>query len=67
MTYDTFFLIFGNSELRLKHGEAKFFTNFGIANSFYESNGEKYTVLSGESSQREEPLDNFEIFKVHFK
>ena len=35
LSYDSFFLIFGNSELRLKHGEDKFFTNFGIANGFY--------------------------------
>ena len=47
MTYDKFFLIFGNSELRLKQGEVKFFSNFGIANSFYDSNGDKYTVLNG--------------------
>jgi len=67
VTYDTFFLIFGNSELRLKQGETKFFTNFGIANSFYDSSGEKYTVLSGEGAAREEIYEDFEVFAVHFR
>lgn len=39
VTFDAFFLIFGNSELRLRHGDLTFFTNFGIANSFYNSQG----------------------------
>ena len=38
VTYDDYFLIFGNSELRLKTGELKFFTNFGIANGFFDPN-----------------------------
>lgn len=39
---DEFFLIFGNSELRLRRGEWKVYSNFGIANGSYES--EKGTV-----------------------
>ena len=37
VTYDTFFAIFGNSEFRLKTGELRFFTNFGIGNCFFEA------------------------------
>ena len=54
VTHDDYFLIVGNSEIRLRHGDNKFFTNFGVANSYYESYGEKYTILSGEGTQREE-------------
>ena len=59
VTYDNYFLIFGNSELRLKHAENKFFTNFGIANSFFDSNNEKYSVLTGEKGGREELVDHY--------
>lgn len=38
-TYDSFFFILGSSELRLKSGSNKFFSNFGIANSTFDNNG----------------------------
>ncbi len=63
VSYDTFFLIFGNSELRLKHADTTFFTNFGIANSFYNHRGEKHTVLTGgEPNCREEVIETYEVF-----
>ena len=48
VSYDTFFLIIGNSEIRLKNQEWKVFSNFGIANSFYDSNGYGVNELLGE-------------------
>ena len=39
VSYDTFFLIIGNSEIRLKNQEWKVFSNFGNENSFYDSYG----------------------------
>jgi len=48
VSYDTFFLIIGNSEIRLKNQEWKVFSNFGIANSFYNSNGCGVNELLGE-------------------
>lgn len=47
LTYDPFFLIFGNSELRIRQGELNFFTNFGINNSFFKNDGYDYSVLTG--------------------
>ena len=47
VTYDTYFLIFGNSEIRIKHGEWKVFANFGIANGFYMPNGGNVNDLLG--------------------
>lgn len=39
MTYDEFFFLFGNSELRLRSQEKKFFSNFGVANSTFDNAG----------------------------
>jgi hypothetical protein len=39
VTFDSYFLIFGNSELRMRQGEQKLFSNFGINNSYYNSEG----------------------------
>jgi len=67
VTYDKFFLIFGNSELRLKHGEKKFFTNFAVANGFYIPKGEKHTILTGKDTEKEVELETFEVFEIKFK
>ena len=48
VTYDSFFLIIGNSEIRLKNQEWKVFSNFGIANSFFNSLGCGVNDLLGE-------------------
>lgn len=39
ITYDDFYIIFGNSELRLKSLENKLFSNFGISNGYYNPRG----------------------------
>lgn len=39
ITYDEFYIIFGNSELRIKSQENKLFSNFGLTSSFYDSKG----------------------------
>lgn len=39
MVYDKYFLIFGNSEIRIKSGEKKIFSNFGINNAYFFSRG----------------------------
>lgn len=51
--YDSYYIIFGNSEIRIKSLEKKVFSNFGIGNGFYASNGLKADVLLGMSSERE--------------
>lgn len=35
IAYDDYYLIFGNSEIRLKSGDNLVFSNFGIANSHF--------------------------------
>lgn len=48
------YLIFGNSELRLRQGEKKLFSNFGQSSGYYSAGGDKHTVLLGEGSGREQ-------------
>ena len=47
MIYDKFFLIFGNSQIRIKTGEKekKLFSNFGISASYFNSKGDKVNAL----------------------
>lgn len=53
ISYDDYYLIFGNSELRLKSLEQKLFSNFGIANSYYDPKGEKVISILGQGKDRE--------------
>jgi hypothetical protein len=39
ITYDEYYIIFGNSEIRLKSLENRVFSNFGISNGYYNSKG----------------------------
>lgn len=65
VTYDSFFLIIGNSEIRLKNQEWKVFSNFGIANSFFNNMGSGVNDLLGEGpAVREVAIVNFEVFKI---
>ena len=43
MVYDKFYAIYGNAELRVKTGEKKVFSNFGIMNSYFDHKGRKIT------------------------
>jgi hypothetical protein len=65
ITYDDYYIIFGNSELRIKSLENKMFSNFGISNGFYNSNNFKVDVLLGDS-EREVDLDAYEVYQLHF-
>jgi hypothetical protein len=67
ITYDEFFLIFGNSELRLKKNEKKVFSSFGISNAYFANRGEKIDVLLGSGTAREVELNDYEIFELKFK
>ena len=69
LTYDDFFFIFGNSELRLKSQEKKFFSNFGVANSTFENGTFPRTEFLGVSdmSNNELELICFEFYQLKFK
>ena len=40
VTYDNYFIIFGNAEIRIKQGENTVFSNFAIANAHFDPLGE---------------------------
>lgn len=48
--YDDFYVIFGNSEIRIKALEKKMLSNFGISSSYYHSNGDSVALFTGGSS-----------------
>jgi len=41
MQYDKYYMLFGNAELRVREGEKKVFSNFGVNNAFYNNRGKK--------------------------
>jgi hypothetical protein len=51
ITYDDYYLIFGNSELRLRSGDNKLFSNFGIGNSSFAHNGHTLNDLLGQGRE----------------
>ncbi len=53
MVYDEFFLIFGNSELRLRNGTKDVFSNFGVSNAFYDNRGHKISNFLNDGNNRE--------------
>ncbi len=59
ISYDEYYAIFGNSEIRIKSQEETIFSNFGIANSYYNSNGFRVDILLGENTEREVPLETY--------
>lgn len=56
MTYDDFFLIFGNAELRIRANERTIFSNFGIGNSFFNNRSHRVNDILMEGDTREVDL-----------
>ena len=67
IAFDKYFLIFGNGEIRLKHGEDKVFSNIGVNNGFYNANGAKSNEMLGEGAERLVGLETYEIYHVVFE
>jgi len=67
ITYDDYYLIFGNSEIRLRSLEFKLFSNFGISNSFYDSRGDKVQELLGEGNERDVNITGFEVYALELE
>lgn len=52
VTYDDYYMIFGNSEIRIKSQDNKVFSNFGTTNGYYNAQGESINILLGEGTAR---------------
>ena len=63
-TYDDYYIIFGNSDLRLRALEKKVFSNFGLSNSCYEKGSVE--ELLGES-EREVDITGYEVYALELK
>lgn len=67
ITYDEFYLIFGNAELRVKTSDKKVFSNFGVNNGFYDSKGQTVDLLLGSGKEREVEFENLEVFQLQLR
>lgn len=63
MTYDPYYLIFGNAELRVRAGEEKVFSNLGINNSYFNSEGWRAKDLLNDSNNEVRLID-YEIYEA---
>ncbi len=52
MIYDSFFVIYGNAEIRIKTGLKTVFSNFGVSNAYYNSGGDKVDKFLNEGDKR---------------
>jgi hypothetical protein len=66
MIFDKYFLIFGNAEVRVRTGDDKVFSNFGIMSSFFDSRREKVNSLLQDGTNNEVDILNYEIHEVFF-
>lgn len=66
MVYDEYYLIYGNSEIRLKSGESKIFSNFGINNAYFNNRGDKVNMMLGQGKINEVEIENYEVHEVKF-
>jgi hypothetical protein len=67
LIYDPFGLIFGNSEMCLKHKGDKIFCNFGIQLGFYNAKGSSPHDMLGNGRERETKIFGYEVYRVLFK
>jgi hypothetical protein len=67
MTYDKFYLIFGNAELRIKTNESKIFSNFAISSAYFENKRDRVDVLLNEGTINDVNLITYEIYEIIFE
>ena len=66
LTYDDNFIIFGNSEIRIRNNETQLFSNFAIENSHFEKGKNKLEDFIG-SRARTLDLIHYEYIEVKFE
>lgn len=67
VTFDDFFLIMGNYELRIKFQDNKLYSNFGLNSGYFASKGKTVNILLGEVLVREVLMEDYEVHEVIFK
>lgn len=52
MTYDQFYIIYGNAEIRIKTGQKTIFSNFAVNNGYYDAKGHKINDFLNDGDKR---------------
>ena len=66
LTYDDYFFIFGNSEIRIKNQEKKCFSNYGISTSAFDATGFSRGDFFG-TADSETSIEGYEFWQVVLK
>lgn len=61
VSYDDYFLIIGNSELRIRVNEKKIYSHFGVSNGIFNTDGRKVIDFLGVQAVETE-LETYEIY-----
>lgn len=66
MTFDNYYYILGNAEIRLKTQEKKMFSNFGIANSTFDNGKDQRAdfLKVRESGNNEQEISSYEFYQL---
>lgn len=69
VTYDIYYFILGNAEIRLRSQEKKVFSNFGIANSTFDNGSDQRTKFLDvkDSSNNELDIEEYEFYEIKFE
>lgn len=67
MIYDSYFVIFGNAEIRVRIGYKTVFSNFGINNGFFNAGGRKVEDFLKEGDKREVEFVSYEFYQLFFE
>jgi hypothetical protein len=67
MIYDSYYLIFGLSEIRIKLYEKILYSNFGNSNGHFDSLKHNADVLLGIKDSKEVKMTNYEIYSLSFE
>lgn len=52
MIYDSYFVIYGNAEIRVRIGYKTVFSNFGVNNSYFDPRGHKIDAFLNQGDKR---------------
>ena len=67
LPYDDYYFMLGNSEIRLKTGEKKVYSNFGILASAFEAHGFSRSKFLGTDKVNDPEIDSYEFYQIHFE
>lgn len=69
ITYDEYYIIWGNSDIRIRSGNKEIYSNYSTANCSYEEKGNPNAMVSDLFLQQERDafVEDYELFQVQFE